>query len=176
MRVIEREAMFEVDDSVIYSNHGVCKVVKIGTLSMNQADAEKLYYTLSPVYQKDSVFYVPVENTAVVRPVLSADAVEQLIHDLPSIEACEIKDEKNRETVFKERILSSDPYQIASVLKTLWRRREKRKKISKPLAQLDERYLTQAQSQLFEEFAYVLRIAIDEVPDYIDGKLAENGG
>lgn len=166
--------MFQIDDSVIYSSHGVCKVVSIGTLAISQADSEKLYYTLSPVYKKDTVFYVPVENTGVIRSVLDKAAVEQLIKDMPNIEPCEIENEKNRENAFKERLLSSDPYQIASVLKTLWLRREERRQASKQLAQVDERYFSQAQMLLFEEFAYVLRIAVDEVSDYIDQKLQES--
>lgn len=54
--------MFAVDDYIIYGNYGVCKVEKIGTVSLPMVDKNKVYYTLRPVYKSEAVVYAPVEN------------------------------------------------------------------------------------------------------------------
>ena len=54
--------MFAVGDYIIYGNHGVCRVEKIGTVSLSMADKNKVYYTLRPVYKSEAVVYAPVEN------------------------------------------------------------------------------------------------------------------
>ena len=58
----KRENMYQVNDSVVYGTHGVCEVTAVGRLSMSVADRKKKYYTLRPVYQKDSLVYVPVDH------------------------------------------------------------------------------------------------------------------
>lgn len=44
--------MFQVNDVVVYGNHGVCKIMDVGPLSMSLADKNTIYYTLCPVYQR----------------------------------------------------------------------------------------------------------------------------
>ena len=36
--------MFEIDDHVIYGNHGVCKVEKIGPVVLPMADKNKIFH------------------------------------------------------------------------------------------------------------------------------------
>ena len=95
--------MFQVNDVVIYGHHGVCEITKIGKLKMPMADQERMYYTLRPVYHKESAVYAPVENRRIVmRPVITKDAANDLIAKIPQIETVWIINEKAREVQFKE--------------------------------------------------------------------------
>ena len=51
--------MFCVDDYVVYSNTGVCKVVAVGTLEGFEEGL--IYYTLKPVTRPETVF-IPVDE------------------------------------------------------------------------------------------------------------------
>lgn len=72
--------MFQVNDVVVYGNHGVCKIMDVGPLSMSLADKDTIYYTLCPVYQRETLFYAPVDNQKVlIRPLITKEEAEKLI-------------------------------------------------------------------------------------------------
>ena len=72
--------MFQVNDVVIYGHHGVCEITEIGKLKMPMADQEKLYYTLRPVYHKESAVYAPVENRKIImRSVITKEEAEEYV-------------------------------------------------------------------------------------------------
>ena len=92
--------MFNVGDFVVYGSKGVCKVVSIGSLPTG--DADRLYYTLAPVYIKGSTVFTPVDNTKVVlRKLISRDEAEEILGNIPSIHSLDIENEKERETVLR---------------------------------------------------------------------------
>ncbi|RHU94694.1 CarD family transcriptional regulator [Clostridium sp. OM07-9AC] len=99
----KRENMYQVNDSVVYGTHGVCEVTAVGRLSMSVADRKKKYYTLRPVYQKDSLVYVPVDHIKLpMRLVLGKEEAEKLVEEIPSLETIWIVNEKERESQYKE--------------------------------------------------------------------------
>lgn len=52
--------MYRVDDLVLYSAQGVCKITDITTKKINGEVNE--YYILKPVYNENAVISVPVHN------------------------------------------------------------------------------------------------------------------
>lgn len=166
--------MFQIGDIVVYSNHGVCKVIDIGPLAMNMADKKREYYTLCPLYQKESIIYAPVDNQKqVMRDVISKDQANALIQKMDGIEADWITNEKERERAYKETLKSCDCLKLAKMIKTLHIRHNKRAKLGKRMTVVDERYFKRAEEQLFEELAFVLQIELNHVDAYIQKEIKE---
>ncbi len=151
--------MYNVNDMVVYGNQGVCEVVNIGTLSMSMVDRKKKYYTLRPVFQREAAVYVPVDNvTAVMRPVISKEEAEALISKIPDIEYAWISNEEERETQYKDALRTCDCEELVKMIKTLFKRKKTRLDEGKKVTVVDERYIRQAENQLYEELAYALGI------------------
>lgn len=173
-KVKEVIEMFQVSEVVVYGHHGVCEVTEIGTLKMPMADQEKLYYTLRPVYHKDSAVYAPVENRRIImRPVITKEAAEELIQRIPQIETVWIVNEKAREVQFKEALQTCDCEELIKIIKTLYHRKQQRLESGKKVTVVDEKYFRQAEDKLYEELAYVLEMEKSQVGQYISARMEE---
>ncbi|MCR5107356.1 MAG: CarD family transcriptional regulator [Lachnospiraceae bacterium] len=156
---------------VIYGSQSVCEVVSIGPLPMKMAVGNKKqeYYTLRPVYQRDSLVYVPVDNEKIImRPVISRDEAMDLVNKIPGIKAAWIEKDSEREQEYKKAISSCDPEKLIMIIKTLYKRRQARIEDGKKVTVVDERYFKMAEKQLHEELAYALGMTKEEVGKYID--------
>lgn len=166
--------MFQVNEVVVYGHHGVCEITEIGKLKMPMADQEKLYYTLRPVYHKDSSVYAPVENRRIImRPVMTVEAAEALIQRIPEIETVWIVNEKAREVQFKEALQTCDCEELIKIIKTLYQRKQQRLESGKKVTVVDEKYFRQAEDKLYEELAYVLGMEKSKVNQYISKRMEE---
>ena len=73
--------MFKVGDYVVYGNSGVCRIENIGTLSIGSKDKD--YYTLVPVYGRNSRLYSVVDSDKVViRPIMTKQESDALIDEM----------------------------------------------------------------------------------------------
>ncbi len=138
--------MFQVNDVVIYGHHGVCEITNVGTLKMPMADQEKLYYTLRPVYHKESSVYAPVENRKIVM----------------------------RSVITKEEAMQTcDCEELVKIIKTLYLRKQQRLESGKKVTVVDEKYFRQAEDKLYEELAYALGMEKKQVGTYISQHMEE---
>ena len=166
--------MFQVNDLVIYGHHGVWEITNVGTLKMPMADQEKLYYTLRPVYHKESSVYAPVENRKIVmRSVITKEEAENLIQNIPRIETVCIVNEKAREVQFKEAMQTCDCEELVKIIKTLYLRKQQRLESGKKVTVVDEKYFRQAEDKLYEELAYALGMEKKQVGTYISQHMEE---
>lgn len=166
--------MFQVNEVIVYGHHGVCEITEIGKLKMPMADKEKLYYTLRPLYHKDSAVYAPVENRKIImRPVITREAAEALIQRIPEIETVWIVNEKAREVQYKEALQTCDCEELIKIIKTLYYRKQQRLESGKKVTVVDEKYFRQAEDKLYEELAYVLGMEKNQVDQYISKCMEE---
>ena len=77
--------MFSVGDHIIYGVEGVCRVDEVGRLKVAGLDKNRDYYRLTPYYRGGTI-YTPVDGRAVMRPVISREALEDLLPRLPELE------------------------------------------------------------------------------------------
>lgn len=169
--------MFQVDDIVVYGKHGVCRVTDVGTLSMSMVDSKEQYYTLRPVYQKDSVVYVPVEGRKMVmRRIITKKEAKCLIDEIEEIELVSATNEQEREMKYQVALRSCDCRELIRIVKTLYLKNMARAKNGKKAMALDDRYYHLAENQLNEELAYVLEMSRDEVSDYISDCITQKKG
>ena len=77
--------MFSIGDHIIYGVEGVCRVDEVGRLKVAGLDKNRDYYRLTPYYRGGTI-YTPVDGRAVMRPVISREALEALLPRLPELE------------------------------------------------------------------------------------------
>lgn len=174
-RCVSKEVvMYQVNDHVVYGNHGICEVKAIGTLNMDNADRKRLYYTLEPMYTRNNKVYTPVDNvkSAMRRAVTEKEAWE-LIDSLTKQEMIEVPDEKKREQAYKEIMQQNDCGGWSRVIKTIYIKNKRRLAEGKRYTARDDVYLRVAEDFLFRELAAALNKDKDEIKDIIAGRIKE---
>ncbi|MDE6853050.1 MAG: CarD family transcriptional regulator [Lachnospiraceae bacterium] len=160
--------MFEKGQFIIYGNTGVCIVDGVGPLEPSSGMGDRIYYTLSPFYSKESRIYTPVDNQKIVmRPILTQKEAENLIKEIPQIQELWIIDEKNREKDYKDALAKADCHEMVRVIKTIYPRKQKRLEAGKKVTASDERYFNMAEDFLYKELAISLDMDVDKVEGYI---------
>ncbi len=168
--------MYQVNDKVVHGTHGVCEIVEIGRLAMSVADKKRQYYTLYPVYQRESAIYVPVDSDKVkIRPIITKEEIQTLLEEIPELETIWVANEREREVLYKEALLSCDCRELVRIIKTIYFRKKSRVKDGKKVAAVDERYFHMAEEQLYGELAYVLGMEKENMAAYITEHMAEKG-
>jgi len=166
--------MFQKDDFVIYGNNGVCIVKDIGPLDIPGIPSGRIYYTLVPYYSKDTQIFTPADSDKVViRPLICKEAIMQLIEEIPDIELLWVKDEKQRETQYKETLRKCDCRELIRIIKTIYQRMQNRLAEGKKMTASDEKYFHLAQESLYGEFAVTLGMERDQVQDFISEKVQQ---
>lgn len=159
--------VFQKGDHIIYGTKGVCCVKDIGTLDFSSS-ADRLYYTLEPLYLSGSVIYAPVETKGtVVRAVMSREEALQLIDSIPEIEELWIRDEKSRENSYKEAIKGCDSRELVRIIKTIYTRGRSRMAEGKKITVADNKYFKIAEENLYGELAVSLSMSRDEAKDFV---------
>ena len=165
--------MFKIGDYIMYSLTGVCKVTDIIKEKYFDSD-EKYYYVLEPVYATTkTVIKIPVDNKKVfMRPIISKEDIDDLIDEIPLEEEIWIDDERERNHQFKLMVHSGDCKQWSTLIKSIFLKKEQKKKEGKKITQEDERLMKSAEKLLNEEIATILHILPDEVPKYIQSNIS----
>lgn len=160
--------MFKKGQFIIYGGTGVCIVDGIGPLDPSSGMGDRMYYTLSPFYSKESRIYTPVDNQKIVmRPILTQTEAEDLIKEIPKIQELWIIDEKNREKDYKDALAKADCHEMVRVIKTIYPRKQKRLAAGKKVTASDERYFNMAEDFLYKELAISLDMDVNQVEGYI---------
>ena len=169
--------MFEIGEYIIYGNTGVCKVGEVTKMKAPGTKDDKLYYSLEPVYDKGCRLFSPVDNEKVkMRPVLTREEADALIEQIQEIDTLWVKDEKNREQIYKEAIRTCSCVEWVRIIKTLYIRKESRLAAGKKVTSSDAKYLHMAEDSLYGELSVVMGIPRDEMESYISRRVKESGG
>lgn len=166
--------MYNVNDSVLYGKHGVCKIKDIVTENFTGKLVK--YYTLEPAFNDNTVIYVPVENEELVakmHKILSAEEIDMLIDEIRGSNVIWYDDEKERKIRYNEIITKGDRKEILMLINTLYLNKKKREAEGKKMYVSDERTMKEAEKLIYEEFAAVLNIKPGQVVEYIVNKMEE---
>ena len=154
---------YAVGDYLMHENSGVCQVTEISEMALTGKGSEQLYYSLTPVFQKGSRVFTPVEAKIRIRDVKSKKEMNEILKDVPNIEIIEEENNKVRAEIFKEMIDAFDPQVLAKVVKTVYVRKLRRIAAGKKVMSSDERVMQVAGKKLFEEMAFALEKERSEV-------------
>lgn len=160
--------MFNIGDLIIYSGEGVCKVEEIGNPVIGGKIADRLYYTLSPLYRSGRVL-APVEGKVFMRPVISREDAMALIEAIPATEeeACEERNLRMLTEHYQARLQQYDPMELVRVIKSVQKKRDLALSRGKKLGQIDERFMHRAEEMLYGELAVALKIEKNQVVSFI---------
>lgn len=164
--------MYNINDYIIYSSTGVCRIEDIRSESFN--GESRKYYILKPIYANVSTVYAPYGTSEErMKVIMSPDAVRALIHAIPDEEAYWIDDDSRRKERFSTIIKSGNREELMLMIKTLYFKRAERMKSGKRLHNSDEKLMKDAERILYEEFALVLNIKPADVTAFISKELGE---
>ena len=123
---------------------------------------------MEPVYDKGCRLFVPVDNQKVkMRPVLTKQEADELIDRIKEIDILWVRDEKNREEMYKEAIRTCDCEEWVRIIKTLYLRKKARLEAGKKVTSSDAKYLHLAEESLYGELSVVLGVPKKEMEDFI---------
>lgn len=164
--------MYEIGQQVLYGVHGVCRIIAIEAMRFGRTRAK--YYVLEPLEQPGARFYVPVENEAAVaklRPLMTKEALLELLHSDEVRNAPWIAEENQRKLRFRELISSGDRAQLMGMICALHRHKKAQSAAGRKFHQSDENFLNDAQKLLNAEFAQVFGLEPREVNAFIVNEL-----
>lgn len=160
--------MYQIGNQVIYGIHGVCEVVELQTQRVSGKEIQ--YYVLQPMSQPKDRFYVPVANPMALsklRPVMSAQEINQLILSPEVRQERWISDENMRKQYYRELICSGNRTELLQMIYTLHCRKKQQLDGGRKLHICDENFLRDAEKVIDSEFSAVLGISPGEVGAYI---------
>lgn len=164
--------MFEKGGYIVYGTTGVCEIEDITSPNIEGISGDRLYYVLNPCFKKGNRIFTPVDNEKVViRAVMTKEEAASLVDEIPHIEELWEKDDKLRETRYKEAIRSCNPREWIQIIKTSYLRQQQRKAVGKKATTVDERYFKAAEDHLYAELSIALGVPKDKVRDYIQTRL-----
>ena len=162
--------MHKIGDKVVYGSNGVMTVTDIRDETI--LDVSRKYYVLQPYNVKSaSLTYVPTDNEELVaqmRPLLSRDEILSIIHSIDDFPETEwVQNNRMRSEKFKSIMESGDRTKIIAMIGAIYRSGLKRLEEGKKNYLSDENLMHKAEKLLYSEFALVLGISEEEVPDFI---------
>lgn len=159
--------MFKVNDYIMYGMVGVCKVTDIKEEKFAN-DILKEYYVLNPVYSKNTIIKIPVDNEKIVmRKIHSKEEVSSLINSMHNKEILWIDDSKERNNIFKSMLKTGKCKELITLIKSIYSSKKSKELIDKKLSKADDEIMKAAEKLLNEEFAIVLGIEPEDVTSYI---------
>lgn len=164
--------MYQPGDKIVYSVHGVCRVVEI---EVKRVDREKIsYYVLEPVDQPGARYYVPSEKPAAVakmRPILSREEMTGLLRENTSVDDHWVADENRRKQQYRELISGGRREDILAIIRLLHRHRMQQEEIGKRLHLCDETILRDCEKMLISEISVVLALSVPQALQYLHKEL-----
>lgn len=160
--------MFNVNDTILYGTHGICKITDITEQKFN-GSANK-YYILQPLHNASSTIYVPMDNEkllAKMRRILSEEEIYELIKAMPDEETSWIENKNERNERFRSIMSSGNRTEIIKLIKVIYQHKEELKAIGKKLHASDEQFFKEAEKIIYDEFALVLNIRYEQVLPFI---------
>ncbi len=165
--------MYQVGEQVIYGMHGVCCVVQEEKRMVDHKPVT--YLALEPVGQTGSRFLVPTHNAvamAKIRPMMTREALDEMLLSQAVREDAWIKDENLRKQTYRELIGSGDRVRLLQMVHTLYQHKEAQQAAGKKIHLCDDNFLRDAEKLLSGEFAVILGMEMSQVRKYIKDRLA----
>ncbi|WP_297633175.1 CarD family transcriptional regulator [uncultured Clostridium sp.] len=153
--------MFTINDYIIYSTSGVCKVADI--VSEKNRDGDMIeYYVLNSISENNTKIKIPTNTTLFMRPLINVDEATAIVNnnDLCSLW---VENERERHTYFTK-LLKEGSFEIwMNIANSIHAKKLEKIKASKKLNQSDERTLKTAEKLLTEELSIILDKSPSEI-------------
>lgn len=162
---------YKIDDYLVHETAGVCQVKDITERALQGRGSERLYYSLEPIFSHGTTITTPVDTKVRIRDVLEPKDFTDLLEKLPELPVLHEENTRARTELFKEEMAKFDTEALASVLKTVYLRKELRLAEGKKVMASDEKVMQLASKKLFEEMSFVLDRSVGELEKDFYGRL-----
>ena len=163
--------MFQVNDTILYGAHGVCKITDEVVKMIGNDPVE--YFVLSPVHNESSTIYVPKNNQTLLSrmyPLLSKAEIHQILSAV-SADKTSWNDAACGQEEYRALLSPGDREALLCGIKRISEHRNELQSRGKKLHIADERFLKEAMKIIHDEFAFCLGIAPSEVSAFIRQEL-----
>ncbi len=154
--------MFEKGSYVIYRSEGVCRITDIKSENFGIGNDAEQYYILTPLSDTRSTVFVPVKNeqlTCFMRPLMSAQEVNALVHRLKDSRLEWQSDARARTAQFKEILSSTDRERLVLMMNTLRERFDKLISEGKKISTAEQGIYARAEKLFYDELCTVTDIS-----------------
>lgn len=150
--------MYNIDEQVVYSMIGVCRITDITQQSFGK-DTKK-YYVLKPINAENNTIYVPYDGgSARIQPLLTADEANNIIAAANDGDDTPFVFDKDECMAI---IKSGDRRKTLRILRELNKSRKQAAAEKRKFHIVEENVLNAAKKLLCDEFSYVLNITPDQ--------------
>lgn len=167
--------MFTVGSYVIYRAEGVCVISDIREESFGAIGEKNSYYILSPIGDKTSTLFVPVDNErlcSMIRRLLSPEEIMELAGELRDERLQWIPDSRARNLRYRDILSIGDRRELIVLINTVVAIMKEGKNSDKRLTGTDENALRRAKRMLYDEFTATSEIRTeDDVIRILAGEL-----
>lgn len=166
--------MFQLGDHVLYGIHGVCKITDVEERVVDRRQVR--YFVLEPLEQAGARYLIPTHNEAALgklRPVMSREALEALLHSQQVRQDAWIADENARKQCYRELINGGDRVALLRMIRSLHNHKDTQAAAGRKFHLCDENFLRDAERLLNAEFSLVLGIEPGQVGSYVIAALNE---
>lgn len=162
--------IFTKDDILVYGNYGLCRMVGIKNTSFVSGVPKQDYYTLVPLSNGASTYYVPVENEKAVSKLrfpLSEEQIKTMLTESKGRDIQWIENRQLRSDTFGEILRKGVSSELVALVSCFRFREETLSQQGKSISTTDEIIFNSARELLFEEISYGLGIEKDKAEEYI---------
>lgn len=170
--------MFGIGSYVSYRSEGVCKITDIRKENFGALGKDTLYYVLTPLNDEKSTFFVPTDNehlVSMMRKVLSADEIYELIRGVAKREYEWIDDSKRRSAHFKEILANGEREELVYLVHTVKRYIDEQTAVGKKVYVTDIGAMKRANKLLFDEFSRMIPMSSPEDMTDLIEKICNEG-
>ncbi len=167
---------YKEGDYIVYDTYGICLIKEIKNMSFTHASPIKPYYILSPLYSKQSTYYVPCDSEKLVskmRLPLTKSEIEELLKGSYETEFGWIDNRQTRGEKIREILNGGISPELIALIRCLFERRLELKEKGKSLSATDENNLSIAEKMINDEFSFSLGIEKESVADFIRQSVAQ---
>lgn len=150
--------MYRINSYVVYKKN-ICIIKDIKTINNQE------YYVLESV--NDIGLKITLPTSTNLQKIMTKKEANDLLKKIKDIPLIDLPSDKYIENTYKELILSGNKEDLIKIIKTTYKRNNKRVKDKKKKSDRDEKYFNQAEKYLYTELSVVLNKSYKEIKDYI---------
>lgn len=165
--------MFQIDDIVMYTIYGICKITDITEFSFTGTPIK--YYILVPLSESKTQLTVPVDNELTkkrLHHLLSESEINDIIHEIPFLDVYWVDKDNDRKVIFGDVVKSGDRRETLRLIKSVKQHILDIKDKGRKLHATDEQAMKDATKLILDEFSYVLNKDRTELFLELDSELS----
>lgn len=158
--------MFQKDDYVVHGLKGVCQVKEVSRLDF--VSNKDLYYTLIPVYDHQTLLYVPVNSDKIkLREVLTREEAKRWLMELPKKDAVWYADDRERKSVMERAMTVGNQEEWSLLVNGIYQKKMQKIDSGKRLTDRERELYRSVQGILLGELAQMLGSTPEKIEECI---------